>query len=329
MCAMIQEPHGGDHVDENADSTASSISVIREKQRLLKRVIIITRAIERMQDSLNSVLILGQPSTDIPDGMLKYFYLLSNKIKQKPTDKIRRYLNQLEQIIKAGLQAIVDISRIEHDIDSAEQASNVAEKPYSDKAMHLLREFNRQAQTAVSLKVLLQQRGVHTPGTVVKIPLHLIKGQLKCLAQTEEIQRNKIKVHISDMQNDLKIMLESSEYTDEMKDMFRNVMVGLENDMRAISQGARIDQLPFSFEMIETGDDKQHLMQPSNKLDEVESVDLPEEMDQPDDVDQPEEIGRSEDMHAYSRKRGFFRTLFKWLNTPWSVTWDAVKRKNR
>jgi hypothetical protein len=35
------------------DPTAS-IDAIREKQRLLKRVIIITRAIERMQDSLKS-----------------------------------------------------------------------------------------------------------------------------------------------------------------------------------------------------------------------------------------------------------------------------------
>ncbi len=314
-------------MDEKIDSTAP-MNLIRDKQRLLKRLIIITRAIERMQDSLNSVLILGKPSTDIPDGMLKYFHLLSNKIKQKPTEKIRQYLNQLELTIKSNLQEIIKISMLDHYAGSVGPASNGAEKPYSDEAMYLLREFNKQAQTAVSLKILLLQRGVHTPGTVVKVPVHLIKGQLKHLAKKEEIQLNKIRTHVSDIQNDFESMLDSSEYTDEMKDMFRNVITGLKNDQRAISQGVRIYQLAFSFEKIKTGDDKQHIMQPSNKQEEINSVDLPEEMDQPDDVDQPEEIGKSEDMHTYPRKHVFFRTLFKWLNTPWSVTWDAIKRKN-
>ncbi len=312
-----------------ADPTTVSIDAIREKQRLLKRVIIITRALERMQDSLKSVLILGQPSTDIPDGMLKYFYLLSNKIKQKPTDKIRKYLNQLESIIHANLQAIMDISRIDHGVDSAEQATNGDETPYSDKAMNLLREFNRQAQTAVSLKILLLQRGVHTPATVVKIPIDLIKGQLRRLAKKEELQRNKIKTQILDMQNDLQLMLDSNEYSDEMKEVFRSVMVGLENDQRAISQGVRIDQLPFSFEVVETGDDKQHIMQPSNKLQEMNSVDLPEEIDRSDDIDASRESGQSENVSPCPRKRGFFQLLFKWLDTPWSVTWKAIKRNNR
>jgi hypothetical protein len=310
------------------DPTAS-IDAIREKQRLLKRVIIITRAIERMQDSLKSVLILGQPSTDIPSGMLKYFYLLSNKIKQKPTDKIRKYLNQLESILHDNLQVIMDISRLDHPVDSFEQAANGAETPYSDKAMNLLREFNRQAQTAVSLKILLQQRGVHTPVTMIKVPIELIKGQLKILAKKEEIQRNKIETHILDMQNDIRSMLASSEFSDEMKEILRSVMVGLENDQHAISRGVRIDQLPFSFEVIETGDDKQHIMQPSNKLQEMNSVDLPEELDRSDDVVQSGGGDQSEDTTSCLRDSGFFRTLFKWLNTPWSVSWEAIKRKNR
>lgn len=311
------------HLDEKTDS-AVPMNIIREKQRLLKRVIIITRAIERMQDSLNSVLILGRPSTDIPDGMLKYFHLLSDKIKQKSTDKICRYLSQLELTIKLNLQEIINISMLENDIAPVGKESNGEEKPYSDEAMHLLREFNRQAQTAVSLKILLQQRGVNTHGTVVKIPIQLIKRQLQQLAKKEEIQRNKIRAHISDMQNDLKSMLNNSEYTDEMKEVFRDVMAGLERDMSAISQGVRIDQLPFSFEVIETGDEKQHRMQSAVKQDEVSRIDHPEEKYRGDAVDPPEYVGKPEDELVHSRKRGFFRTLVKWLNTPWSVTWETI-----
>lgn len=303
-------------LEDNADSSAA-INAIRKKQQLLKRVVIITLAIERMQDSLKSVLILGQPSTSIPEGMLKYFQILSDKIKRKPTDQIHRYLNRLEVIIKTDLQAIINITMLDHDTYSSEQTPNEIEKPFSDKAMHLLREFNRQAQTAVSLKVLLLQRGVHTPGTVIKVPVHLIKGQLKHLAKKEDIQRNKIKAHITDMHNDLKDMLGSSEHTDKMKDVFRNVMVGLENDQHAISQGIRIDQLPFHFEVVETSSNRQQITQTSKKRDEINSGDLSEEVAEPQNAS------------AYPGKEGFFRILFKWLNTPWSVTWDAVKKQKK
>lgn len=307
----------------NKNNSTVEITVLREKQRFLKRVIIITRAVERMQESLNSVLILGKSSKDIPDGMLKYFHLLSDKIKQKPTDKIRNYLKQLELTIKSNLQEIINISMQDHDIGPVGQISTGMDKPYSDEAMYLLREFNRQAQTAVSLKILLQQRGVETPGTVVNVPIHLIKVQIKRLAKKEAIQRSKITAHILDMQNDIRIMLDSGDYSDDMKSVFRDVLAGLENDQRAMYQGVRVDQLPFSFEVIETGDEKQHVMQPSNTHEEMKSIDLPEE------IDQPEKENECEDVSAYPRKYGFFITLFKWLNTPWSVTWKAIKRNDR
>ncbi len=300
----------------NTDSFAS-IAIIKEKKLLLKRMVMITRAIERMQDSLKSVLILGQPSTKIPKGMLKYFHILSDKIKKKPTKIIRSYLVKLEDLIKVDLQKIINISMLDPDVLEDEQAVGQVAGAYTDEAMDLLNEFKRQAQTAVSLKILLQQRGVYTPGSVVKVPVHLIKGQLKYLAKKEEIQRNKMKEHISDMHTDLKSMLDSDQYSDEMKSVFCEVISGLEDDQKAISDGARIDQLPMSFEVVESGEEPRDIISIPNMV-----------------VSEAEEylvgIDQTESTEKAIEEMGFFRTLFKWLNTPWNVSWhDAKKGKSK
>ncbi len=300
---------------QNVDSLAP-IESIKEKRLLLKRVVMITRATERMQDSLQSVLILGQPSTSIPKGMLKYYHVLSNKIKQKPTEKIRWYLTKLEELIQANLQEIINIATLDHDVSDTDQNSVQADKEYSDDAMDLLHEFKRQSQTAVALKILLQQRGIYTSGDTVKAPVQQIKEQIKHLEIREEVQRKKLQAHISEMHSDLSAMLNSDQYSNDMKKILRNVLANLENDQKAINDGTRIDQIELSFEMVETGEEQK-------KTDPVEV----QQQIVSETEGYLEEFDRSESAVTVSDKGGFFRILFKWLNTPWSVSWDDIKQR--
>lgn len=300
---------------ENSDSLAA-VELIKEKRLLLKRVVMITRATERMQDSLKSVLILGNPSTSIPKGLLKYYHVLSSKIQQKPTDKISWYLDKLEQLIKSNLQGIIDITLQEHDVSDPVYTSEQADEDYSDESMTLLGEFKRQSQTAVALKILLQQRGVYTSGTVVKASVQQIEGHIKRLEASEGVQRQKLQSHITEMHADLNFMLASDQYSDDMKKVFRKVIADLENDRQAIERGDKVDELELSFEMVETGvESKKDPVEVQRKVvDETEEY--LEEIDQGDSSDRK------------SDQRGFFRTLFKWLNTPWKVSWKDVKKGN-
>lgn len=294
---------------ENSDSLAA-VELIKEKRLLLKRVVMITRATERMQDSLKSVLILGKPSTSISKGMLKYYHVLSGKIKQKPTEKISWYLDKLEQLIKSNLQGIIDITLLEYDDPGQDEGG------YSDEAITLLSEFKRQSQTAVALKILLQQRGVYTSGTVVKASVQQIEGHIKRLEEREEAQRKKLQSHITEMHADLNFMLASDQYSDDMKKVFRKVIADLENDRQAIERGDRVDELELSFEMVETGvESKKDPVEVQQKV-VNETEEYLEEIDQGDSVDHK------------SDQRGFFRTLFRWLNTPWKVSWKDVKKGN-
>ncbi len=298
---------------QNADSLAF-IESIKDKRLLLKRVVMITRATERMQDSLKSVLILGKPSTSVPKGLLKYYHVLSNKIKQKPTEKISRYLTKLEDLIQGNLQEIISIAMLEHEVPETDKDSEQAEDGYSDEAMDLLIEFKRQSQTAVALKILLQQRGVYTSGTRVKIPVQQIEEHIQRLEKREELQRIQLRTHIEEMHADLGAMLNSDQHSEEMKKVFRNVMADLENDRKAIELGTRIDQLKLSFEVVETGEETKTDSAEAQKQVVAETEEYLEEFDQEVSGDNA------------PTKRGFFRVLFKWLNTPWSVSWDDVKK---
>jgi hypothetical protein len=264
----------------------SSIELIKEKRQLLKRVVLITRATERMQDSLNSVLILGKPSTNIPEGVLKYYHILSNKIKQKPTEKISWYLETLEELIKTNLQGIVELSLEEHEV-SPSAPSDQVEEGYSDEAMRLLNEFKRQTQTAVVLKILLQQRGVYTSGAAIKESVQQIEGHIERLERREEKQRKQLRTQISEMHADLSSMLKSDQYSDDMKKVFRKVMADLENDLKAVEKGERIDKLQLSFEVVETGMDKKEAEATVQQQVTAETEEYLEEFDQKEKSETP------------------------------------------
>ncbi len=300
--------------EQNADSIAS-IESIKDKRLLLKRVVMITRATERMQDSLKSVLILGQPSTNIPKGLLKYYHVLSNKIKKKPTEKIRWYLTKLEDLIQANLQEIIKIATLDYGDPESIDGFEQVEGNYSDDAMNLLTEFKRQSQTAVALKIVLQQRGVYTSGALVKVPVQEIEEHINLLEKREERQRKRLRLHIYEMHSDLSAMLNSDQYSDDLKKIFRKVMSDLEYDKEAIDKGVRIDQMQLSFEVVETGEGER-------KTDPVEAqkqvvIETEEYL---------EEFDHEETADKVLSKKGFFRILFKWLNTPWSVSWEDIKR---
>jgi hypothetical protein len=294
----------------------SSIELIKEKRQLLKRVVLITRATERMQDSLNSVLILGKPSTNIPEGVLKYYHILSNKIKQKPTEKISWYLETLEELIKTNLQGIVELTLEEHEVSSSAPSDQV-EAGYSDEAMRLLNEFKRQSQTAVALKILLQQRGVYTSGAKIKESVQQIEGHIERLERREEKQRKQLRTQISEMHADLSSMLKSDQYSDDMKKVFRKVMADLENDLKAVEKGERIDKLQLSFEVVETGMDKKEAEATVQQQVTAETEEYLEEFDQKEKSETPFNIV------------GFLKTLYKWLNTPWSVTWGEIRKRRK
>lgn len=274
------------------------IAAIEGKRRVLEQIVEITRAIESMQKSLNSALMLGLPSKDMPEEAYQLYRSLSDSIRNLSTNKIRDYLSNMELIIKSQLEKILGYSGIECDDGATVESVFMAGDGVDENPLDLLEEFKRTAQTAVSLKVLLKQRGVGTEGLTLPVPQEAIKQQLQHLDEQEQRQRLRARDKITGMKQDIDGMLQNPAYPEAMKAMLKDVQRNLDQDLGRIDAGGSLASLSFIAD-----------------AESVTALEAPEEIV----LEAPSAEGETD-------TRGFSEMASRWLNTPWDTSWDDIKK---
>lgn len=279
----------------------ADISAIEEKRNYLKQIIDITKALECMQESLNAVLILGVSSKELPREAMNLFSALSDNMRNLPVNKIKQYQENLEKIIKAQLKKIMGFSGVDLESDETAEVIFLSSDSSGPSPLELLEEFKKTAQTAVSLRVLLKNRGISTPGTAIPVAQEEIHKHLENLDNQEKQQRGKIKSKISEMQTDLDQMIENPNYPDAMKQLLFDAKMNLENDLKHLESGGNVQELSFATETTEIIDG---------------DIALPEET--PEQQTLPE---------SRKKQSGFLETTDRWLNSSWDTSWDQAKKE--
>lgn len=276
------------------------ISAIEEKRRVLEQIVDITKAIEHMQDSLESVLILGASSKAMPEGALNLYSALSDNLRSLPVNKIKEYLDNLGIIIKNQLEKILQYSGIDFSSDEAIEILYFSSDASEEKPVVLLEEFKKTAQTAVSLRVLLKKRGVATPGSPLPVPQDVIHKQMEQLDAQEQQQRVKIKSKIVEMKDDIVKMIENQDYPDSMRQILLGVQDNLEKDLNNIESGGKLRNLSFVTD-----------------AQELTGIQGP-----------PQEEGKAQ-LHTKQKEDiGLYEVASRWLNSPWDVTWKDIKESD-
>ncbi len=275
------------------------ISAIEEKRQVLERIVDITQAIESMQNSLNSALMLGLSSKEMPEDAYILYSALNDSIRSLPVTKIKEYLANMEIIIESQLEKILGFSGVNFDSDDTVESVYLAGDGVDENPLNLLEDFKRTAQTAVSLKVLLKNRGVQTEGSDLPVPRDTIHKQLKHLDVQEKQQRTKAKVKIDEMHDDLDKMIDNPSYPAEMKEMLKAVQGNLDQDLKHIDAGVSLGKLSFVADATEMTAIEEVVVE----TEEIEITAIPE----PQDV-------------------GFSAAASRWLNTPWDTSWEDVKK---
>jgi len=282
------------------ENSVSTLQDIDERRKLLQKVVAVARAIEDLQHSLNAVLVLGDTETQLPKNAYQLYQNLSNKVRDESTETIQEYYDKLQALITSELSKIIAYSSLEED-----ESGNL---PFTEDALALLQRFRREAQTTVSLRILLKERGVAVSGSTFAIPANEIRTQLTNLDKKERKQRKKVHFQIRLMQEELKAMIKSDSFSDEMKQPMKQALAGLDADLKVIDSGRSIDSMELSFEAVET----------EEKLYAAE--------------DQKAEDRQSSTKQATEKpkeKIGFFQKLVRWLNSPWSVSWRQAGKKGK
>ena len=276
------------------------ISAIEEKRRVLEQIVEIAQAIEHMQDSLDSVLILGVSSKEMPEGALDLYSALSENLRNLPVKKIKEYLVNLERIIKNQLEKILHFAGIDFASDEAIETLYLASDGSEQSPLQLLEEFKRTAQTAVSLRVLLRKRGVATPGSGLPVPAETIHRQIESLDVQEQQQRGRIKHKIVEMQDDIGRMIDNPGYPEGMKQLLQEVRANLNKDLQNIDKGAPLSALSF----VSDADELSGLQEPPEA-----ATSLPVQTVETDQT-------------------GFSAAASRWLNSPWDVSWNQIKKQD-
>lgn len=290
-------------VDAN-QALKQDVAGLEQKRQLLEQIVDITRAIESLQESLNAVLVMGVASKDLPEEALSLYSSLSGSMRNLPINRIREYYVNLELIVKKQLNTILNHSGIDFSTDSEVEFVTLSSESDAESPVEMLNAFKRTAQTAVSLRVLLRKRGVPTPGSALPATTEVLKQHLNHLERQEQVQRQRVENKIGEMKDDITRMLDNPAYPEPMKAMLREVAGNLDQDLQLLARGAAIDRLSFVAETDAIlADDSEAMV--------VEEITI-------GDVPAPAEA---------APRQGFSETAVRWLNSPWDVSWDDVKRK--
>lgn len=290
---------------ETPDKTTlrNDIANIEEKRQVLEQIVTITRAIEHMQEGLNSVLVLGVSSADMPQEALHLYSTVSDNLRSLPITKIKEYLRNLEKLVKAQLEKILRFAGVDFNAESSADLLQAADANTQKTPLQLLEDFKRTAQTTVSLRVLLRKRGVATAGSVLPVSKKLIREQMEYLQVQETQQRRKAKLKIVEMQEDIARMIDNPAYPDAMKQMLAEVQHNLRLDVQALAAGAPLGSLSFvadADELTGLGQAREDM-----EIEEIEAAPAP----------------------GAEREVGFSEAASRWLNSPWDVSWDKIKHQ--
>lgn len=274
------------------------ITRLEQKKLLLQQVIDVARALETMNEGLDSVLNLEVHSRDMPQDALDLFGTISEHIKSLPTARIQEYQANLERIVQVQLQQILEFAGIDFARDDAIELLTLSTEDEPRTPLDLLNEFRRTAQTTLSLRVLLRKRGVQTGGTRLAVPRDALEAQVERLQAEEARQRVRVDEKMVDMRNDVEAMIANPAYPKGMKQLLGEVLEGLVHDHARLRNGAPLASLSFvtgSEEIVATPVDEAPDPDPANA-----------------GADEPEQ-------------RSFTDRASRWLNSPWDVSWDDLR----
>ncbi|MBI5462223.1 MAG: hypothetical protein HY941_08580 [Gammaproteobacteria bacterium] len=294
-------------------SSTDELRALAGKKVGLVQLIRVAQAIERLQKGLEAVVLMGKPSSGIPKHAIRFYEQLSDHIRSAPTDKILSDVDKLDQSIAANIDAILDIaSRSTESLEERRTTSARQGEPRSLTKM--LDDFRRRAQTAVSLRVLLKERGVPVPPLNLAELEQLVQVNLKRLDSQEKEYKTRIETHIVEMQSDIALILENPHYPEAIRAELKTIQQGLVADLRHLHSGKGLDQLPFSIVKLGVDESREHT-EPATPLPEPQQHDTSAE--------------KTGGMVETGFSGGFFAKIWAWLNTPPEVTWAMLGRQGK
>lgn len=290
-----------------AGSVTDEIRLLKQRRKSLNYIIKFTLGISRLQQSLESVLLLKQPTKDIPRDLLKVLGNISDNVSNLPSHELMKRLTRLEESIKNDMSNIMGISK---QPDSIDATNSTHPEDVSNDLQLLINDFRRRINTAIVLKLHMRTRGMEVAETTIPVTADELVSQVSKLVVEENKCRTRTKDELQSMANEMSSILKNENCPDAMKNYATELQQQINKNIEHLNKGKSIEKMPYVVEIIQMGEDKNTEPNPTAPLEHIEeSTDAPKEADTLSDV----------------RKSTFIYKLKRWLSTPWSVKWKNIK----
>lgn len=283
---------------------------LQEKKSTLEQAVKIAASLEKLNHSLNAVILLGEPTSSISKKSLANIEELNEKTRILSSQKLKEILDQLEKTVHEKLALILKITRKEEGSDTELPEDDIGNL-HQDEIDVILKDYLKKAQTAVALKVLLRARGEITKPTKFSRPVKDIKKKLSVVKKREKLCRNRVKNEMLALINDTRNMLTRDDLSDNIREMIKYTHESLRLNLLHMEAGKSIDTMPVAIESIEMASDEMEPILSNTKL----SGNKPGSVHTPD----------LRTVKKYDRP-GILHKIWVWITTPASVGWNDIDK---
>lgn len=292
--------------DQVRDNSTDILQTLDYKKQALQELIQVAQTIERLQQGLQAVLLMGGNVQHIPRDVLRFYRGLDARLRAQPVRELSQLSNRLERAIRNDVGQILQLAAVE---DSAllERHDQVVQAEGAADALRLAEDFRRRVQTAVFLRVLLREHGVVTEPLEFTVPVQQIRQQIALLDERGRRYRVKAQREMHAVLKELQQCLVSETVPEALKETLRTVQRELRENLKHLQSGRPIEEMPFAVEY--------HFLQEETLPASPQSF--------------AEIEARRDDQEAQVTELksppGLLHCLWLWCVTPTSVSWSMLR----
>ncbi|HED35136.1 MAG TPA: hypothetical protein ENJ08_13145 [Gammaproteobacteria bacterium] len=293
-------------------SPTTELELIKQKRAALQKLVSLTSTLHRLNQGLQSVILMGRSAARIPDKIISKFKSLSEGLKDKPVDTLQKTLSATDQKIQRDIKHVLEISQksdalLEQQLGaSGEKLVEALKEDYHE----YVNDFKKKSQTSITLRIALKTRNVIVSAFNLPVPESFIEHQIVSLNHKEDKCRKVIKTNMLDLQNDIMQLTNGSACSEDQKKLLAEIQTDLQKNYDHFVSGKSIDEMPMLYESIELSGTPQ-------VVEEVEEIIAPTEQPVEEVVEVAEEPTK--------KKPGFFRHLWTWLRSPVNASWKDTQ----
>lgn len=297
----------------NSINPTAELEQIQSKRRALLQLVKITAALNRLLQGLQSVLLLGRPSSAIPPKVVEQFQSMGEKLQEHSTDTLKNTLSSTDLRILGNVKQVLNFSRMEEtelNKHIGNSGSNMQNK-HNHSLESYSADFRREAQTSIALRLALKSRNVIIKALKLPIAESFLQQHIAALDQREIECRRRIQREIICLDYDINNLLQRPDCPNDLKHKLLVIKTNLQQNMQHIASGKQIEDLPMLYESIELSAAPQDVAQVEAASHSVSET--------TNSASLKEAINKTEP------STNVLQRIWKWLKSPMDVKWKDIK----